>query len=242
MQIKITLILFLSVLLGCSDWTEKKTDKSSKVERNEAVKKRKEIFGNEFVEDELFVSHVNAGDILYFKIKGVEIKNSFTDIYKKTAPSSWEYWRCETMCRECEDDCGWETLRGNCDLYYRDFKGTIERPIKFTDDTKTDQLKIRVKIEETYHPFINIFFVEDNVIHLAFLVLEGMVKDGHDLSLVVQNKPETLREGFQDFGKCHGRGGKRRKNFSVEANLTHHLMDVHEKKEYEVSVDILRNE
>ena len=222
----LTLTLFLSVLLGCSDWTEKKTDKSLKVEKNEVVKKREEIFKSQLVEDELFVGHVNAGDVLYFKVKGVEVKNSFTEIYKKTTSSFWEYWRCERMCRECGDECSWVKVRGDCNLYYRDFKETIENPIKFTDDTKIDQLQIRVKIGETYYPFINVFFVKENVIYLSFLILEGMVKDGHDLSLVVQNKSETIRVGFQDFGKCDGRGGERNKNFSVKEDIGHHLMNV----------------
>ena len=185
------------------------------------------------------VAKLNPGDTVLLKIKGVEKRNIFSKRYSQTGRAKWkEYIKGQSSGggRPGEGDPGgWEKRRGSCALYYRDFLEEEITPVEFLGDLGSN---LTIRVGETVHNIKDFAQIRNSTLFIAFPVSEKMLVEGDELSLeVVQDVPEMVQVGFAGYGKCPG---KKEKKFFVNLDTSYELMEGQVRREYFVTVDIIR--
>ena len=188
------------------------------------------IWENKVVTSRLFLTPAQEDVVYHFEITGVESKNEFSKEYRKVARSNW-------MDRDCSfgphgNICVKVPKRNKCSLYYRDF---IERTTSLIDFSKVEKWPFKLMIGKKTYPLDNDFIISDKTLYAKLTVSKEMLEDGYDIDFVViQEEPETVKVGFQRFGKC----SNREHDFKVYASLSSEVMNVDNVRE--VSVTMIR--
>ena len=188
------------------------------------------IWENEVVTSSLFLTPAQEDVVYHFEITGVESKNQFGKEYRKVVKSYWKD-------RDCGfgpygNTCANISRGGKCSLYYRDF---IERTTSSIDFSKVEKWPFKLMIGKKIYPLDNDFIVSDKTLYTKLTVSKEMIADGYDIDFVViQEEPQTVKVGFQRFGKCRNR----EHYFKVNASLSSEMMNVDNVRE--ISVTMIR--
>ena len=220
-MIKLLGFLFLYSLWGCSDLY---------YYDDEAVVEIEQVLEREIVSDTLFITSVEAGEAINFKIAGLERGNIFGEVYSKQVKSSWKFWHCRDVGPEQITSCHWKKRSEKCQIYYQDFLEYRERIVDFTEREKWP---FKIMVGGTSYPLDEEFNFDGSTLYARITVAQEMVIDGHDLKIMVtQQESSMARAGFLKFGKCEGKG---KKNFTANASLEFEEMDGQTFIELEVS-------
>jgi len=233
LKLSLLLVAICTFTMSCADWyyEEEGLDTYGVIER---------VLENEILQPETFVTTVQEGDVLYFRVRGRKYKNVFSAVYKKMVISTWDVRDCTRGCSALcviMGSCRWAQRKGTCDLFYRRHIIQRERPIRFSNNIK--EIPLKVKIGDVRHPVGESFKIRDDILYATFNVSQQMLKTSDQLFLIIpKEKKKKIRVGFQRYGSsCDGFG---KRNFRVSGTLKSHLMDAGSNSEFEASVSIAR--
>ena len=252
MKIKIVLLALLSLLtFGCSDWykddqnskTAQELPDSTQPDDNLPSRNIETIFESLPIIDEIEVSHVQEGDVLYLTIKGIERKSRFTNVYQRMASSRWKVEKCMHSCSRCEPlnkdrVCFFIDKRGSCQLQYRDYLDEVEEVMSFGQNMEKVALKIKIGAH-SYH-LGNDYTNDQETLHVKFPIYKSMVEADGKLFLVVnQDAIQAVKVGFLGYAGCDGLG---QVDFNVDASLSSTSVDSYNTKEFEITAKIWRQQ
>ena len=192
---KKTVICILCALWGCSDWYY----------QDEQPPEMEQVLENELVNDAIFIDSVDVGEIIFFKISGIERGNIFGEVYARNAKSSWGEQELSSGLGDRPDHLRWVWKNGHCVANYRDFLDDEEWPVDFSE---RENWPFKIEVGGVDYPLDEGFNIAEGTLHVTLTITQEMVANGHDLGLVVlQGRPREVQVGFVGFGSCEGRGG-----------------------------------
>ena len=198
------------------------------------------IFENEKMDQELFVSHVNVGDVVVVHInKGLKQERRFSAIYEKTVESNWTIQKCSRSpeiykgLTECYD----LLQKGKCKVFYRDDLGERESPIDFKEET--DNIPLKLKIGKHEYDFDHVKLYDRYSVNTSFTVNQEMLQGTNELYI----KPSTgskskVKIGFINYSDCPN---QEKMNFSIGKAALSTSMSDDVRMEFEVSLKIVRD-
>ena len=196
------------------------------------------IFEKETVDQETFVSHVQAGDEIIIQLSGLQKTRQFSDIYEKTVTSTWQL----TGCSDYEDDADFlcednPTQYGDCTLSYRDYVGETHSRIEF--DKKPENIPLQFVIGGKSYRMDWVTLHKGDFIRGVFQIKERMLEAGDKLYIRPMNDyKEKVKVGFLGYGYCEG---EFEKAFKIMESTTFKMVPNDVKIELRVDLSIIKS-
>ena len=197
------------------------------------------IFENERVNGELFVDHVDVGDLIVVHISsGSQLERRFSEPYEETVNSSWIIKECSGPNKYGREECRHVPHKGKCKISYRDYLGEIESPIKLQKEPKNIPLNLRIGKHNYY--FDRIEFYDDSSVSFSFKIHEKMLQGTNELYLQpVRDIKNHVQIGFIDYASCPH---QKKDYFSIGEAAASTTMPNDIRREFEVSLKIIRGD